>query len=174
MGDRATVIFTSNNELSPAIYLHWQGEDIPYLIARCRALMDDRACDLDYTAARFVQIAAGDMSGNLSVGISNAPKTLDECRTDGFSPGDAGVFIVHVDEFRAAEHGKPGAAWQGNDDPRSNIDIKNNHRVPWWRVESHNGYGFGLGHDERRFSDKPISDCQFEVDENMAYYGPRI
>lgn len=98
MGDRAKVQITTyhgrgQREVSPTIYLHWDGNRVMEIAAE---LWDKcRGEDVDYLAARFVGIACrvsgGDRRG---VGIFSADKLL----THADSPGDNGVFVIDVTE----------------------------------------------------------------------------
>ena len=100
MGNRATVIFTANGEISPAVYLHWNGG--PESVYAIVAELDRIECRADacYECARFVQ-AAGDYfdsdnkCGTLSLGLANGPTeitvdALGDVRTDH---GDNGFYV---------------------------------------------------------------------------------
>ena len=39
MGERALVVFTNGEEVSPAVYLHWHGEVVPQLLELAAAVM---------------------------------------------------------------------------------------------------------------------------------------
>ena len=116
MGDRARVFFTSGQDLSPGVYLHWHGNEVAALLRKTRERMKGREGDSHYAAARFVGICHEHIPGNLSLGIECGPSSVNEARerTDGYgyewSPGDAGVFIVNCST---------------------------------WSVECFGGYGFG-------------------------------
>lgn len=101
MGNRAVIVFHNDRELSPCIYLHWSGEAVPRLLAAVRERMKGRDGDLHYTAARFVGICHDDIGGNTSLGMwncrANGPK--DETGLVEHSPGDAGVFLVRVQDW---------------------------------------------------------------------------
>lgn len=119
MGDRAVIHFVdARDEVSPGVYLHWGGSDVPALLRATFDLMATRRGDMQYTAARFVGVVhAGDKPGtNLSLGLWNAPDGgLASIRHSDYSHGDAGVFIVHLDAYG-------------------------------WSIEMHGGYGFpGVG-----------------------------
>lgn len=89
MGDRAMVRFRDSHSVSPAVYLHWSGAEVPRLVADAAAIMRTRLDDANYACARFVFVcceANGGWHDNLSVGV-----------TDRFeSHGDAGIFEVDV------------------------------------------------------------------------------
>lgn len=104
MGNRANVVFADKEwrELSPAIYLHWNGG--PESIYAFLAELDRRNIRADqcYEAARFTQIVGdffdgGDRIGGLSLGLANVPEgdnlaeRLNKVQTD---PGDNGFFVV--------------------------------------------------------------------------------
>jgi hypothetical protein len=100
MGDRAVVHFVGDRvgsqEISPAIYLHWQGYKVQELLRETFELMRTRGPDVPYTAARFIGICHTHSEGNLSLGTWNAPDGgLAALRERDYSHGDAGVFIVH-------------------------------------------------------------------------------
>ena len=59
--------------------------------------MQERGNDVSYTAARFIGICHSKSPGdNLSLGTWNAPKSEDKIKSEEYSHGDAGVFIVRV------------------------------------------------------------------------------
>ena len=81
MGNRANVIFTNGERISPCIYLHWNGG--PESVYAFLAELDRREVrpDAEYEAARFTQIV-GELfdertRGGLSLGILNGPKSID-------------------------------------------------------------------------------------------------
>lgn len=93
MGDRALVQFVCGTEFSPVIYLHWSGSEVPGILTRTAHRMRDRASDVSYVAARFIQDAtAADPDGGLSFGVWNAERILQ--RDD--SHGDAGIILVQL------------------------------------------------------------------------------
>ena len=101
MGNRATVIFASDDEktISPAIYLHWNGG--PESIYPFLKELDRRnvRADQEYEAARFTQIVGDffdlDAHGGLSLGISNGPKSISAESLNRYDPGDNGIFVVY-------------------------------------------------------------------------------
>lgn len=111
MGDRAIVIFTDGAEVSPAIYLHWNGTEVPAWLKEHKEMMADRTGDVAYAAARFVGIAHTKITGNLSLGMWNLtpeqidrirgahPSTSPETELTAMSHGDAGVALVNVNDF---------------------------------------------------------------------------
>jgi hypothetical protein len=104
MGNRATVIFTNQDEkdISPAVYLHWNGG--PESIYAFLDEMDRRNIrvnDTMYECARFIHIVGDffdmDEISSLSLGVTNGPKKiepkeLEKTRTDH---GDNGFYIIH-------------------------------------------------------------------------------
>src|ERR1051326_2984584 len=107
MGDRALIIFTDGEAVSPVIYLHWAGSRVPDLLHRHKDLMASRGADVQYAAARFVGIVHATMpEQNLSLGIWNA-----DCNTRyavladaadklaDLSHGDAGFVVVDVRDY---------------------------------------------------------------------------
>lgn len=102
MGNRATVIFVSEDEksISPAVYLHWNGG--PESIYAFLNEMNIRKIrkDQDYECARFIHIVGDyfdmDTIGSSSLGVSNGPKeitpkSLGKVKTDH---GDNGFYII--------------------------------------------------------------------------------
>ena len=103
MGDRALIVFKATTEnlitkkttesISPAVYLHWQGSSVERLLQETMDLMERRN-DLDYVAARFINVCCMDSSSNnLSVGVNNVSSLAEAYSSD---PGDHGVFVVDV------------------------------------------------------------------------------
>ena len=107
MGDRAIVTFRHHVKLSggrefdkfsPCIYLHWAGRRVRQLLEKALPVL--RTGDESYAAARFCGVChAEEHESGLSIGLSHAPKDLDEATSEDFSHGDAGVFIVDVDTW---------------------------------------------------------------------------
>lgn len=100
MGNRAHVIFTDGTNISPAIYLHWNGgpDSVYPILAETERRMGGRFGDVEYSAARFTQ-AFGDFfdneeQGGLSLGLVNGPKTITPEALKPFDHGDNGVFVV--------------------------------------------------------------------------------
>jgi hypothetical protein len=103
MGNRAIVIFFDNDRISPTVYLHWCGGEVPRLLSELAKYMTGRYGDAEYAAARFTGLCHNMIDGNLSLGIYandlkranlNNAKVLRE-----MSPGDAGVVIVNTADF---------------------------------------------------------------------------
>src|SRR5947209_3188759 len=113
MGDRALIIFTDGEQVSPVTYLHWSGSDVPALLEEHRALMESRGADVAYAAARFVGIVHATMPNqNLSLGMWNAAKDLttavrarDAETLANMSHGDAGFVVVDVRDYSWKAYG---------------------------------------------------------------------
>ena len=113
MGDRALVIFKDRNgEYSPVTYLHWSGYAVPTLLAEHKKLMDGRFGDLSYATARFIGICHEHVDGNTSLGCWSLEegdvkglKACEETFCEGYSHGDAGVFIVDVGDMTWKQYG---------------------------------------------------------------------
>jgi hypothetical protein len=90
MGNRAVIAFrdeSRSKELSPAIYLHWNGgrDSVEGFLAAAKKL--ELRADSDYAAARLAQVIGNYFGGTLSVGVG-VYATLD---TDNY---DNGVYWV--------------------------------------------------------------------------------
>lgn len=95
MGDRALIQLYADGEYSPALYLHWSGQEIPTLLQTFYdRFLAKRGDDLEYGFARLVQYACegADVGSVTGVGVStvSGPLTVEH------SPGDAGVFIADL------------------------------------------------------------------------------
>ena len=89
MGNRALIqVVDSRGDVSPVLYLHWHGGDVPAYIEELREMMADRPDDVQYAFARLV--------GR----VWNANKQLQR----GDSHGDHGVYIVHCYGDWKVEH----------------------------------------------------------------------
>lgn len=118
MGNRALTIFTDSqgSEVSPTVYMHWNGGDVPEFVADTAKVMKGREGDVSYSVARFVAVVAAFLDGNLSLGVfetdadlRNAIKCQDaesiKRHAESFSHGDAGVIIVNCDDFTWKAYG---------------------------------------------------------------------
>src|SRR5437763_13243989 len=113
MGDRALIIFTDGEQVSPVVYLHWAGAEVPALLEQHKALMASRGADVAYAAARFVGIVHATMpEQNLSLGMWNAAKdTTTAVRASdaetlaNMSHGDAGFVVVDVRDYSWKAYG---------------------------------------------------------------------
>jgi len=101
MGNRATVIFTNGEKISPAVYLHWSGG--PETVYAFLGELDRRGvrADGEYDAARFVQLVGEYFDGRekftgLSLGIVNGPSEISkgELAKVGTDHGDNGFYVV--------------------------------------------------------------------------------
>lgn len=101
MGNRANVVFVAGEEISPAVYLHWQGG--PESVYAFLDELDRRHCrpDANYECARFIAIVAEffdhDDYGTLSLGVTNGPAeittaALARVHTDN---SDNGFYVVN-------------------------------------------------------------------------------
>ncbi len=110
MGNRALVLFTDGERVSPVVYLHWCGSQVPAWLNELKQLMRGREGDVDYACARFVGLCHTKIKGNLSLGVWNTPPNVgrairglpgDRARDElaAYSHGDAGVVIVNVGDF---------------------------------------------------------------------------
>ena len=103
MGDRALVIFHDKYRISPGVYLHWHGDQVPALLAELAEYMKGRYGDAAYAAARFTGLCHRRIDDNLSLGIvSNQLRHADlgdAAELDEMSPGNAGVVIVDTGDF---------------------------------------------------------------------------
>jgi hypothetical protein len=103
MGDRAVVVFVTDDEISPGVYLHWHGSDaLDFLRAASPRL---RRSDPGYSAARFCGFCHTQIEGNLSLGLIDAPTTEDfKDSFETYSPGNSGVFIVNCNSFKVTHY----------------------------------------------------------------------
>jgi hypothetical protein len=108
MGDRAVVVFRDESNVSPTVYLHWNGSDVPRLLSELKETMKGREGDLSYSCARFVGICHNAIPGNLSLGLWPTPgdiaRTVLSKEPIGllmaeYSHGDAGFIVVDVRNF---------------------------------------------------------------------------
>lgn len=106
MGDRALVIFKADRDVSPTVYLHWHGSDVPELVGILKERMAGRIGDACYACARFTGICHNNIDGNLGLGLMNTPEhvqaaVLGEDRDVllNYSHGDAGVVVVDATDF---------------------------------------------------------------------------
>jgi len=109
MGDRALIVFYDEDHISPSVYLHWHGSQVPELLGHLAEYMKGRYGDAQYAAARFTGLCHRLIPGNLSLGI-----LLDTLRredlADGallrdMSNGNAGVVIVDTADFTWKAYG---------------------------------------------------------------------
>ena len=109
MGDRALVIFHDRYRISPTVYLHWYGSEVPEILRDLAEYMKGRHGDADYAAARFTGLCHNRIPGNLSLGIMANPlrhADLDDAAVlKAISPGDTGVVIVDTGDFTWKAYG---------------------------------------------------------------------
>jgi hypothetical protein len=99
VGDRALIHFVDEKEISPATYLHLGGDRVGELLRATFERMRTRGPDVAYTAARFVGTCHNWMRGNMSLAVWSAPDGgIDALRKPEYSEGNAGVFIVHLND----------------------------------------------------------------------------
>jgi hypothetical protein len=105
MGNRAIVVFKNRNELSPQIYLHWNGGP-ESVMGFLNELERRKYTRLDYAPARFVQVAGEFFRGvgeslerddAFSLRLFQPPKDLSKATLESISHGDNGVYIVDRD-----------------------------------------------------------------------------
>jgi hypothetical protein len=109
MGNRALVVFYDERQISPTVYLHWNGGQVPDLLGDLAEYMKDRYGDAEYAAARFTGLCHNLMPGNLSLGIvANKLRRADlenASLLKNMSHGDAGVVIVNTGDFTWKAYG---------------------------------------------------------------------
>lgn len=109
MGDRALVIFHDRYRISPTVYLHWHGGQVPEILRELAEYMTGRYGDADYAAARFTGLCHQRIPGNLSLGLmANRLRRadLDDAAVlKALSQGDAGVVVVDTGDFTWNAHG---------------------------------------------------------------------
>jgi hypothetical protein len=95
MGNRVLIQFTNGTDFSPVLYGHWHGDATAETLRLLRAQMEGRATDIQYVAARCVEVMTRDSrGGQLSFGIWNAKGVL----TDDDSHGNAGIYLVDISD----------------------------------------------------------------------------
>lgn len=95
MGDRAVVQLESNSgRVSPCLYLHWGGSEVPKLLEELHdRFIKRRGDDLRYGFARLVGYVHEKMPTEVTgMGIWNQTTRL----TPADSQGDAGVFVFNI------------------------------------------------------------------------------
>lgn len=109
MGDRATILFFDRDQVSPTVYLHWHGHEVPDWVDILAQRMQGRTGDAAYAAARFVGLCHERIAGNLSLGITSNPlRPRGLTQTDTLlklSPGNAGVVVVDTTDFTWRAYG---------------------------------------------------------------------
>jgi hypothetical protein len=98
MGDRCLVVFTDDTgDISPAIYSHWAGHDMPALLAEAGERGILREGDASYAAARFCGHLHEQSVRTTGLGLLPPPENLSDDVLQEYSHGDAGIAIVNVD-----------------------------------------------------------------------------
>lgn len=112
MGDRALIIFKTDYEISPTVYLHWGGCEATDFIGQLSSAADGKGICATYAAARFVGIAHQATPGVMSLGVQNTEAELAEAILAGnletiasYSHGDAGILIVNVEDYSWEAYG---------------------------------------------------------------------
>lgn len=143
MGDRSTVVFIDNSEVSPSCYSHWGGPATPTHISMAKSKCPGVTA-AGYAIAQYVIESSG--NGPVVVRLFNNQMNIPQ-GPDWFeraykelsgrgSCGDAGRFIVDV---RKAD----------------------------WRVTAHDGYGF------REYVDEETDGWQVIDEKTAVFYDRR-
>lgn len=103
MGNRALVLFYDQYRISPSVYLHWHGGEVPDILRELAEYMTGRYGDAEYAAARFTGLCHQRIGGNLSLGIVannlRHAELSDAATLSALSHGDAGVVVVDTGDF---------------------------------------------------------------------------
>ena len=95
MGNRVRITLTEDGErFTPSLYLHWGGSSALELCQKACNHMASRGADASYALARLTALACEAFPGTVSVGILDGPADLAEAKSDDYSHGDAGVWVV--------------------------------------------------------------------------------
>jgi hypothetical protein len=109
MGDRALVIFHDRDRISPTVYLHCHGGEVPQILSKLAEYMKDRYGDAEYAAARFTGLCHMRISGNLSLGIVRSALTRADLDNPSalaaMSHGNAGLVVVDTRDFTWKAYG---------------------------------------------------------------------
>jgi hypothetical protein len=121
MGNRASILFFDQNIVSPTVYLHWHGSNVPNWIDQLRQRMQGRFNDASYAAARFVGLCHEQIDGQLSLGILSNQLTLgslkDRSLLESLSPGNAGLVVVDTRDFTWTAYAGDLAEFNGRAKP---------------------------------------------------------
>ena len=97
MGDRCLIVVTDGDDISPAIYVHWMGHEVPMRLVEAGEAGIVRSGDVSYASARICGfLCAQNPTTPLSVGLFDAPADLEDATLEEASHGDAGVVVVNV------------------------------------------------------------------------------
>jgi hypothetical protein len=103
MGDRALVVFYDKCAISPTVYPHLHGGNVPELLRELAEYMKGRYDDAEYAAARFTGLCHQRIPGNRSLGIelnSLCRADLDDTSVlEAISHGNAGLVLVNTADF---------------------------------------------------------------------------
>jgi hypothetical protein len=111
MGDRAIVVFKDRDDVSPAVYLHWNASEVPAWLELLAERMEGRKNDASYAAARFTGICHENIPGDLSLGLfssgkwEKAIKSGDAKKLSSYSHGDGGFVVVDCADFSWKAYG---------------------------------------------------------------------
>jgi len=94
MGYRVLIQLKSSSEVSPVLYVHWDGDKAEIWLNKLIEKMGERLNDLPYSFARLAQIAMENSKKQITgFGILNREKEL--IADDSY--GDNGIYILNVD-----------------------------------------------------------------------------
>lgn len=118
MGDRALVVFTDGQGVSPAVYLQWHGEEVTQLLEVTQALMGGDSSgrnsswwpyrDPEACVARFIGICAQVVGGNTGLGVQSIDGELEgaaRTATNGSATGHARLSALRSIAEQAEEYG---------------------------------------------------------------------
>jgi hypothetical protein len=128
MGDRAMILFHDRSAISPTVYLHEHGNDVPGLLGELAEYMKGRYGDAEYAAARFTGLCHRRISGNLCLGIMRNAlrrRDLDDATAlQAMSPGNAGLVVVDTGDFTWKAYGGYLAECQQSTPPSPLAPVK--------------------------------------------------
>lgn len=106
MSDPALVVFKDRDTISPIIYLHGNGCEVPKMLLKLAALMRDRRNDAQYAAARFCGIAHTHYVSCYGLGLFNTDAEVQQAIRDSdalvlgnMSHGGPGFVVVDCANF---------------------------------------------------------------------------
>jgi hypothetical protein len=91
MGDRALIIFTDGENVSPTVCLHWGASRVPDWLRKHGELMKSRGADVEYAAARFIGIAHTHIDGNLSLGCWSTEESIADAARSSLKDAEAAL-----------------------------------------------------------------------------------
>ncbi len=102
MGNRANLVFNDKGDLSPAIYLHWEG-GFGSVLGFINELRRRGHTRMDYAPARLCCVI-GEYMGRkdgLSLGLLDGPNALTPQELKHLDHGDNGIYVVEsIEEMR--------------------------------------------------------------------------